>query len=70
MVEQLDYCLDFVTFEWEYDIEYNTCRCENCLSLIVLGIRAVQNELNKPDLALGINEFRLQFGVGDMHVNR
>lgn len=55
VVEGLDdYCLDFVKLS----------------ILILLGICAIQNELNKPDLALGTNEVHFQLHVGDMHVNR
>lgn len=36
----------------------------------LLGINTIQNELNKPDLALGTSEASLWLGWGDMHVNR
>lgn len=49
-------------------MEYNPC--ENCLLLTLLGISVVQNELNKPDLAVGTSEVNLWLGWGDVHVNR
>lgn len=64
-----DYCLDFLTFEGEYGIEYNIHRYENCLLVTLLGISAIQSELHKPDLALGTSEVSLWLGGGGIHVN-
>lgn len=65
-----DYCLDFVTFEWEYDIEHNICRYESCLPVTLLGIRGIQNELYTPSFPLGTSEVSLLLGAGDTHVDR
>lgn len=59
-----------VTFEWECAIEYNICRYENCLLVTLLAISAIQNELNKPYLALGTNEVSLWLGWGGTQANR
>lgn len=36
-----DNCLEFIIFEWEYDVEYNICRYENCPPVTTLGISTV-----------------------------